>query len=288
MTVAAPAVAGEFIDGSGQPLAAVTWRPPPGEPVRFGVLHVPPGGDELNKSRRMTALQARTLARRGAVVVLADLTGTGDSGGEHADATWSGWQDDVTAAWRWLRSIVGPAPMVLWGTRLGALLATELVSTGRIEPAALLLWQPVVNGRTFFGQWLRLADTQQLAGAGDIAGGAKSARARLASGRSVEIGGYELHPKLVSGAEAVDLASLTAPSAPVVWREMTLASPPAVAPASLRVQNAWDARQSALDFAAVQGPSFWATQELAEAPELIAASTDALIRQLSRSSARPS
>ena len=69
---------------------------------RFAALYVPPALDEMNKSRRMAALQARALARLGGTVALFDPRGTGDSAGEHGDATWDDWRCDVLTAWRWL------------------------------------------------------------------------------------------------------------------------------------------------------------------------------------------
>jgi exosortase A-associated hydrolase 2 len=280
MTAARPRVSGHFIAAPGGPLAAVVWQPPPGAPTDFAVLHVPPAGDELNKSRRMVAMQARELARRRATVALVDLRGTGDSAGEHGDATWAGWHADIVAAWTWLATLTGSVPRVLWGLRLGSLLATELVASGRVLPDALLLWQPVVAGRIFFSQWLRVASTQQMTGRGQAVGDAKSLRTMLAEGSSVEIAGYDLNPELVSGADAVDLVGLPAPRCPVLWRETTIADPALVSPAAAKVQTAWNGHKTILDFAAVTGPSFWASQELVEAPELIAATTNSLLDSL--------
>lgn len=266
--------------GPGGPLAVVVWLPPPGIPVRFALLHVPAAGDELNKSRRMVALQARELARCGGMIALVDLRGTGDSAGEHGDATWNGWHADVEAAWDWLGTVGGPVPRVLWGLRLGGLLAADLVASRRIAPAALLLWQPVVSGRQFFGQWLRMATTQQLTTSGQSTDDAKSLRRMLEKGSTVEVGGYELGPELVLRADAVDLATVRAPACRVLWRETTVASPAAISPAATRVEAAWKRDGVTADFNAVKGPSFWASQELSEAPALVRATTDALVEQI--------
>ena len=48
----------------------------------------------MNKARRMVAMQCRALAEAGGVAAVVDLRGTGDSGGEHGDATWDGWRDE--------------------------------------------------------------------------------------------------------------------------------------------------------------------------------------------------
>lgn len=266
-------VAGEFLAGSAGPLATVVVAPPP-EAQRFSVLYVPPFADEMNKSRRMAAMQARALAALGATVALVDPRGTGDSAGDHACATWEGWHEDVALAWSWLAQRTD-VPCVLWGLRLGALLAAQAVAGGRIAPAALLLWQPVTAGRAYFTQVLRLATIQERI---SDSGGpdAKALRAALAANRPVEIAGYDLAPALVAGAEKVDLMTLPAPACPVIWRDVAEAP----GPATQRIAARWSAAGAGVDVGAVAGPQFWAAQEIAEAPGLIAATTAALAARL--------
>jgi len=252
----------------------VVVEPPPDVPCRYAVLFVPPAGDEMNKSRRMSALQARAFALHGATVALLDLRGTGESAGEHRDATWDGWREDVGFAWDWLGR-TGSVPRVLWGTRLGGLLAADLVADRAIDPEALLLWQPVASGTAFFNQWLRIASAQQLTGRSDRAD-AGSLRRALTSGQHVEVGGYELNPSLVSGAEAVNLAELDVGCSMVVWREVSPADPPSLSPAADNVANAWMASGTRVDIAPIVGASFWASQEIAEVPALVTATTHAM------------
>ena len=154
---------GRFVDGSRGALAVVMWTPPPGVAARFAVLHVPAAFEEMNKSRRMVALQARAFAAAGGCVVSYDPSGTGDSAGDHGEATWARWRDDAAAAWTFMR-IEFPVPGVLWGLRLGALLAASMAADARFEPSALLLWQPVASGATYFNQFLRLAAASEIAG----------------------------------------------------------------------------------------------------------------------------
>ncbi|HKP66215.1 MAG TPA: hydrolase 2, exosortase A system-associated, partial [Casimicrobiaceae bacterium] len=132
---------GRFIDGPSGALAVVVFTPPPDVPARFCVLHIPAAFEEMNKSRRMIALQARAFAAAGGCVVVFDPSGTGDSAGEHVDATWARWRDDATAAWSFMRGEFS-LPSVLWGLRLGALLGASIATNPRISPSALLLWQP--------------------------------------------------------------------------------------------------------------------------------------------------
>src|SRR3546814_1526626 len=62
---------------------------------------------EMNRSRRMAALQARALAALGIDVLLLDLFGTGDSAGDFRDARWEIWREDAMAAVAWLGARCG-------------------------------------------------------------------------------------------------------------------------------------------------------------------------------------
>jgi exosortase A-associated hydrolase 2 len=234
---------------------------------------VPAAFEEMNKSRRMVALQARSLAGIGGLIAVLDVRGTGDSAGDHGIASWSGWRDDVIAGWRWLAA-QGNGPALRWGLRLGALLAADVVARHDVDPALLVLWQPVPSGRAYFNQFLRLAAAQQLAdGAGT--GSPASPRARLAAGGSINVGGYGIDPSLVAGADAVDLGEIV-PRMPVIWREATITPSEALAPASTRIVDRWRSRGAEVDARPVEGASFWASQEISEAPHLVESTTSAI------------
>jgi exosortase A-associated hydrolase 2 len=254
-------------------------------PPNFAVLHVPATAEEMNKSRRMIALQARAFADLGGVVAVLDPRGTGDSCGEHGGATWTGWREDVGVAWHWLAARA-PYRSILWGLRLGGLLALDAMATEGIAPDALLLWQPVASGKQWFSQFLRLATAQQIAGTRRAGFEAKGLRAALAAGRTIEIAGYDIHPELVSGAEVIDLAAIPAPACPTVLREVPLGSPAGLSPVAERVVGRWLAEGAHVDALAIEGPSFWAAQEIAEVPQLIKSTIAAVISVLDGSSGR--
>jgi exosortase A-associated hydrolase 2 len=236
----------------------------------------------MNKSRRMVALQASAFAAMGGATIVLDPRGTGDSGGEFAAATWAGWRADVSTAWHWARGIADErVPWLLWGHRLGALLACDVLARAAIVPSALLLWQPVTAGERFFDQFLRVASLQEVAGSG-AARSRESLRARLAAGATIDIGGYDLAPALVSGAEAVDLGRLPPPACPVIWRETAPGDTPVAGPASNKVVSSWQAVGHPVDLAAVRGPSFWVSLEIEEAPALVASTCDAVSRLVGR------
>ena len=133
---------------------ALLYTPEPATKQRGAVVYVHPFGEELNKSRRMAALQARAMASAGYSVLQIDLLGCGDSTGDFGDATWEAWLADVRLACAWLQERTA-APLWLWGLRSGCLLVNEAAQR-MPTPVKLLLWQPVLSGKQFLQQFLRL------------------------------------------------------------------------------------------------------------------------------------
>lgn len=243
------------------------FHPPVGA-CRGAVLYVHPFGEEMNKSRRMAALQARALAALGYGVLLLDLHGCGDSSGDFSDARWEQWQDDIAAGVAWLGRELGQ-PVSLLGLRLGALLALEhaaKAAPGAIE--RLVLWHPVSSGGLYLKQFLRLRVANDMLGA-KAGGGVDALRAALHAGEALEIAGYELAPALAQAIEARDAAALVPARRVVHWLEIVGDAERPLAPASARVLDGW--RSAGIDVHAqtVVGQAFWATQEITECPALV-------------------
>ncbi len=75
--------------------------------------------------------------------------------------------------------------------------------------AGLLFWQPVLSGKQFLQQFLRLKVAAQILGSAEAARvDTRELRERLLRGDSVEVAGYELSPALAAGLEAADLAPI--------------------------------------------------------------------------------
>ncbi len=130
-------------------------KPHPGKECLGAIIYIHPFGEEMNKSRRMAAMQARTFAAMGFGVLQIDLFGCGDSSGEFSDARWDIWKQDVSFARNWLENRIS-APVSLWGLRLGALLALDFARSQAETIDRIILWQPVINGESFLNQFLRL------------------------------------------------------------------------------------------------------------------------------------
>ena len=251
----------------------------PQGPCCGALVYVHPFAEEMNKSRRMAALQARALATLGYGVLLIDLAGCGDSEGEFGEARWEHWKCDLAAASAWLLARV-QRPVGLWGLRLGALLALDYARSAPqavAHPVAqLVLWQPVLKGAPFLTQFLRLRLAGAMLDQGAAAqGGTGALRAALAAGEALEVGGYLLAPALAAAIDAADIDAGAAPACPVHWFELA-ASERALSPAAASLSAAWTALGRAPVMHQVACPPFWATQEIAECGALIDATCAAL------------
>ncbi|WP_313951000.1 hydrolase 2, exosortase A system-associated [Accumulibacter sp.] len=244
---------------------ALLHAPAPSAKPRGAVVYVHPFAEELNKSRRMAALQARAMAAAGYTVLQIDLLGCGDSAGDFGDATWEAWLADVKLACDWLRQRT-TGSLWLWGQRTGCLLANEAAQ--RMEtPVKLLFWQPVVLGKQFLQQFLRLKIAAEMLG-GDSKGVMERLRSQLRQGESVEIAGYLLSPALAAGLEQAELL-LPHRSGRVEWIEISGKPDASLSPLAVARLTQWQAAGQTARGTAVSGPAFWQTSEISECPALI-------------------
>lgn len=250
---------------------------PPRGACRGTVLYVPPFAEEMNRSRQAVALQARELAALGYGVLQPDLCGTGDSSGDFGDADWNIWKEDLSACSAWLVERLGHPPL-LWGLRLGAMLALDFACDTRLPVPAMLLWQPVTNGEAYLTQFLRLRTFNAvLADNASEQTSTRALREALHSGETLEIGGYHLAPALAAAIDALAPLEQHAPPCPVYWFE-AVAEGQGLPPGAARVADAWRRRHGALHVHPVHCPPFWATPGIAAAPAWLAA-TSALLRE---------
>jgi len=259
------------VDDGGRCLAV--YRAPHAD-ARAAMLHLPAFGDEMNKARAMTARAARAFAEAGIAVLHVDWQGCGDSTGDHRDATLAQWAANARAALAWLhaRHPDGSSPW-LWALRAGALVAASLIESRSDVP--LLLWQPVVSGRQYLNQLLRLKTAGAWASARGEASSTRALRARLASGEVLEIGGYDVSPALADEIEAATFALPVEQAAPVVWLEVSSS-----AHASLSAVATAAARGASVKAKAIAGPGFWQSVEIERCDELIAQSSSLVAQSL--------
>lgn len=235
---------------------------------RGAVLVVAPFGEEMNKSRRMLAQQARSLAQQGFAVLILDLYGCGDSDGEFKDASWAQWKDDLDTAFSWLLKQCD-APISLLGLRLGALLALDFVRDGGHQVHQTMLWQPVLNGQQFMTQFFRLRLASDALSGGQQGVNSEAIRQQLNDGEIVEIAGYEISSKLSASIDALNLTDFVSVNVPVYWLEIQHDADAPLPPAKQKIIDFWHQHQGDIHLEKVSGPDFWMTQEIAVCNELI-------------------
>jgi len=241
----------------------------PDKECRGVFIYVHPFGDEMNKSRRMAALQARAFAAIGFGVFQMDLYGCGDSSGKFGEASWDIWKQDLATACNWLKNRTSD-PIGLWGLRLGALLALDFAQSSSSMLDKIVLWQPVISGESFLTQFLRLRlASEALADNSEKNTGTQAMRSSLATGEHLEVAGYELTSSLAESIDNLKAIELMVSGVPVHWFEIVSSIGRAMPPSRAKVVEAWEQEGGNLHVHLVPCMSFWATQEISECPELI-------------------
>ena len=258
------------------------------QPSRGLILYVHPFAEEMNKSRRMAALQSRAFADAGYDVLQIDLLGCGDSSGDFGDATWQAWVSDVVQGCRWLRNRntasgaeSNSRALWLWGLRAGCLLAVEAAI--KVDtPCNFIFWQPPASGKPLLQQFLRLKVAGDMLG-GQAKGAMETLRLKLAAGEAVEIAGYSVSPELAAGLEKAQLLPPSDRGRPgrMEWFELSTRDDADLSPISAKTFALWQGNAMASRCHVVSGPAFWQTSEIEDAPALVLA-TVAAVNEMAR------
>lgn len=238
------------------------------------IVYVPPLAEEMNRCRSLVAQQARSFAAAGYACTIVDFVGTGDSDGEFCDADLALWYSNLDATIEALQA-EDPLPIVLWGMRLGGLLAIDYASRSSIDVQDIVLWQPVTAGKMYVTQVLRqrVASLMVKELPPETT---KEIRQRLAGGEQVEIAGYTFGGKLLEDIEAIDLGSMGGLcSGKIHWLEHVLEEGKEPGVAASRAMDQLRALENTVDVHTFCDPQIWQIHERDEAPQLLAA-TDSL------------
>ena len=240
---------------------------------RGALIYVHPFAEEMNKSRRMAAMQSRAFSEKGFCVLQMDLFACGDSSGEFAEARWEIWKSDLAFAHQWLAART-TAPISIWGLRLGALLALDYAQEAVGSIKGLLLWQPVINGEFYLTQFLRLRlANDMLRDSKENTNGTRAMRESLAQGKILDIAGYEISPDLANAIDSLDASKMYSNKMHLRWLELVDDLSRIMSPSRQRIVSAWQNAGVDVETHFLQSQPFWMTQEIAECPDLIAATT---------------
>jgi hypothetical protein len=160
--------------------------------------------------------------------------------------------------------------------RLGCALAAVAARRGALPAvAASVWWQPVLDGKRFLQQFLRL----RVAAAslrGDAQQTVESLRVRSAAGETLEVAGYELSPALVQGLEALSTDALPAQAGDLHWIEIVRNEGDAPQLPSTRFVDRARAAGSNVSVATLASEPFWGATELVRLPRLAELTATAL------------
>ena len=250
------------------------YTPATGSIEKAALIYLHPFAEEINKTRRMVALQVKALSEAGYSVLQIDLLGCGDSSGDFGDASWDAWLGDVELAYQCLRQRTS-TPIWLWGLRAGCLIAAS--AAPRLpEKLDFLFWQPMVSGQALLQQFLRLAAAGALTDKGRGKGIVARLKAELAAGDDIEVAGYRLSPLMANSLELAEAKPLIGEARNLIWLEVSSRKNPEISPSTATHLVNWKNPGHQVVYQTVSGPSFWQTAEIELAPDLLAATLTAL------------
>lgn len=265
----------DFIDSAGKRIFVLLRVP---EGARQCVLFVPPFAEEMNKCRRQFTHTAQALLRRGLGVLTVDLFGTGDSEGEFSEASWLQWKSDVESAARWVEESDLKVDSVV-ACRLGCALAAESLRDSNRAVVQSVFWQPVVAGRQFTTQFLRLRVAASMMES-DNKETVADLRGRLDRGETLEVAGYELSPELASAVETVNLNdTIHSGLGRLTVFEVGGAGNPELSRVGQDCVRSASSRTADASGIRIAGEPFWTTTEIVVNPELVSRTTDVLAGQ---------
>jgi len=270
-------LSGQFLGESGRRIFVLLREPARAARGDGSVLVVPPFGEEMNKARRLVGETAQRLCEAGVSVVVPDLFGTGDSEGEFRDARVEHWLDDLDTVCRHAEGRGRPVRAVI-AVRLGCALAVAAARRGALPPvAASAWWQPVLDGKRYMAQFLRLR-----VAAGNMRGEApetvESLRQRSAAGETLEVAGYALSPGLAQGIEGLMVDSLPAQTGELHWFEIVREEGAAPPLPTTRFLDRACAAGAGVALVTLAAEPFWASTEIVRLPPLVELTAAALGR----------
>lgn len=256
-----------FIEHASRRIFVLGFHPGPEIDCKGAILHLPAFGEEMNKSRAMVVKQARAFTKQGYRVLVPDYYGTGDSEGDFRETSWELWLEDIQCCIRWLKQEpVGT--LILWGLRLGALMALQLAENRELGISRLVLWNPVVLGEQYMQQFLRLrlANSMMSENGKEKISDLKMV---LQTEGALEIAGYELPKVLFDEVCTLKAEEMEVPAVKsIFWVELSPSAKPVNVP-SRRLIEHWKDDGVVVDVEELAGSQFWSTQEISESCELI-------------------
>ncbi|MGQ0670441.1 MAG: serine aminopeptidase domain-containing protein [Actinomycetota bacterium] len=193
--------------GDGRTVAVLSG-PLAGEPRRGWVICHSYGLEQLNLQPLEVPL-ARQLAASGHSVLRYHSQGYGDSELPPEHISLRSHVDDALDAVRLLAASTSVSSVGLIGARFGgtvAAMAAEALASEEIAASALVLWEPVVDGRRYMRSLLRLGLLTELVSKGRATESAREPEDMLREAGILDVQGFPLRLEVFEEVSAVDLA----------------------------------------------------------------------------------
>ena len=253
----------------------VSVRRPTHDVTSSVVLLLPPFAEEMNKSRRLFTLQAKTLCEAGFAVAVFDPFGTGDSEGRFGQASIAHWQNDCEDVLEYLAG-EGFTECIPLGVRFGALLLDHVLDVSSLAINHAILWQPVTSGSQSINQFLRLQSAANIM-SNEAGPSVTDMQTTLKNGDPVEVAGYEISPQLFAQAQNLKLDTLnTEKLRRIDWFAVAGSADAPLPAAATRHTQRWIEQGLSAPTKIIEGAQFWAATELVVVPELVARTTAAV------------
>ena len=168
------------------------------------------------------------------------------------------------------------APIGIWALRAGCLLAADWLAREHAVSPPLVFWQPVNNGEQHLTQFLRLKAISEMLGAAEGRGVVSKLIQEISSDIAIEVAGYRLAPGLAKGIMRARLQLPDHYPGRISILEVAHAAREVPSPKISTLLREWTDAGVNASARVVRGTSFWQTQEIETAPELIPASLQVL------------
>jgi exosortase A-associated hydrolase 2 len=159
--------------------------------------------EEKNDAHSVYVTLARALSSHATTVLRFDYEGEGDSEGRSDAVGLRDWVDDVADAAAWVRRECGAQRVGLFGLRLGGAIAALAASSA--DAAAVLLWQPIVDGESYLQECLRFNLATQVAVYKKVRYDRPALLKQLETGGSVNMRGYQVGASMALAIRGLDL-----------------------------------------------------------------------------------
>lgn len=178
-----------FYDQRGSRRFAVLHSPVRGDAAK-AILMCHPFGEEKLWSHRVFVSFAREAAKRNVAILRFDMCGHGDSAGGTENCSVESLTADIAFAIAVLKKHCSQIDKVsLLGLRFGATLAMQC-ATEQDDVDHVILWEPILDGRRYVQELLRINLGSQLATLGRVIHGREKLVDDLQRGEHVNVDGY--------------------------------------------------------------------------------------------------